>query len=100
MAWVKAGPTSGLAPGRSKTIYAEGREVGVYNVKGEFFAIDNICPHAGGPLADGQIEGEAVYCPYHMWSFNIKTGEATFNESICVQSYPCKVEEEFVLIDI
>ncbi len=100
MALVKAANSADIAPGQSKTIIVQGRELGVYNVAGEFYCIDNMCPHAGGPIADGQIEGDVVYCPYHMWPFNVKTGEATFNSNVCVQKYECKIEGEEVFIEI
>ena len=100
MGLVKVAKVSELLPGQSKTIVANGKEVGVYNVGGEFFCIDNMCPHAGGPIADGQIEGEVVYCPYHMWPFNVKTGEATFNSNVCVQKFDCSVEGDTVFVEI
>ena len=49
--------------------------VGVFNLNGEFFALDNQCPHAGASLAHGEIEGDTVSCRIHYWRFSIRDGK-------------------------
>lgn len=80
-----------LPPGEVKIIRADSIEIGVYNVKGEFYALHNKCPHRGAPLCEGRItglitgpepgeyeierEGEIIRCPWHGYEFDITTGE-------------------------
>lgn len=67
---------SEVAPGAMKVVTLDGEEVAIANVDGRFFAFANTCPHAGGPLADGELEGDVVTCPWHFTPFNVRTGEA------------------------
>ena len=53
----------------------EGTTVAVFYVDGEYHALDDTCPHQGGPLGDGKVEDGCVYCPWHGWEFDIQTGE-------------------------
>jgi nitrite reductase/ring-hydroxylating ferredoxin subunit len=61
-----------LNSGRQVTV--GGRWVAVFNVDGQYFAIDAICLHRGGPLAEGALRGAVVTCPWHGWQFNVTTG--------------------------
>ena len=74
---VKVAQTSDLAPGTSKVVQADGHSIGLFNVEGTFYAIDNTCTHRGGPLGEGELSGETVECPWHGAHFNVKTGCAT-----------------------
>ncbi len=67
---------SEVAPGEMKLVEVDGDEVVIANVDGEFFAFSNTCTHEGGPLSDGELEGDIVTCPWHSTPFNVKTGEA------------------------
>ena len=53
------------------------REISLFNIEGELYAIDEICSHADGPLSEGYMEGYEIECPFHGARFNIKTGEVT-----------------------
>ncbi len=68
--------TSDVTPGEMKLVTLDGEEVVIANVDGEFFAFTNICAHAEGPLAEGELVGSIVTCPWHATPFNVKTGEA------------------------
>ena len=67
---------SDVAPGEMNLVMLDDKEVVVANVDGEYFAFGNTCPHAGGPLVDGELVREIVTCPWHATPFNVKTGEA------------------------
>ena len=67
---------SDLDPGEMKLVGLDGEEVVAVTVDGEYFAFGNTCPHAGGPLVDGELSGGIVTCPWHSTPFNVKTGEA------------------------
>ena len=68
--------TTDLAPGKMKPVDLDGEEIAIANVDGEYFAFNNTCPHVGGPLAEGELEGDIVTCPWHSTPFNVRTGEA------------------------
>ncbi|HVG50869.1 MAG TPA: Rieske (2Fe-2S) protein [Xanthobacteraceae bacterium] len=81
-----------IPPGAKKLVTVKGREIGVFNVGGEYFALANRCPHAGGPMCEGRIaglvrssgpgnyelsrKGEFLRCPWHGWEFDIRTGQS------------------------
>ena len=67
---------SEVAPGEMKLVEVGGEEVVIAIVGGEYFAFSNTCTHEGGPLSDGELEGDIVTCPWHFTPFNVKTGEA------------------------
>ncbi len=66
---------SEIAPGEMKLVDLEGEEVVVANVDGAFLAFGNKCTHVGGPLAEGDLDGETVICPWHATVFNVRSGQ-------------------------
>jgi nitrite reductase (NADH) small subunit len=62
---VKVAKTGDLSPGQGKVFQAEGQTIALFNVDGSFYAIDNTCTHAGGPLGEGGLVGDEVTCPWH-----------------------------------
>jgi len=75
-------PVSEVPPGDCRTIEVDGTMVAVFNVNGQFYAMDGSCPHAGGPLGDGFLNGNLVTCPWHGWQFDVTTGACTFSPEI------------------
>ena len=90
--FVKVANLSDLGPGSSMTIEANGKAVALFNVDGAVYALDNTCLHRGGPLGEGFLEGDVVTCPWHMWEYNVRTGEKVGDASLKVASYPVEVE--------
>jgi naphthalene 1,2-dioxygenase ferredoxin component len=75
--------------------------IALFNLGGEFYAMDGICTHGAAPLADGYIEGELIECPQHAGSFEIKTGKAVGNPCVVdAKTFPVKVEDGTILIGI
>lgn len=68
-------PLTDLPPGTGKAFKVAGRELAVFNADGRVFAIDNICPHDGAPLAEGTLEGTVITCPWHAAEFDITSGK-------------------------
>lgn len=96
--FVKVASTSDLKPGENKVVNVDGTEVALFNVNGQFFAINNTCPHRGGPLGEGFLEDDVVTCPWHGWRYNVKTGANVMMPTAKVPSYKVKVESNDVLV--
>jgi len=73
-----------ISPGTGKTVDVNGTWIALFNVGGTFYAVDNTCPHAGGPLGEGRLTGDTVDCPWHGWRFDVKTGERVGNPNFTV----------------
>ena len=89
--------TGEIVAGSAKAVVVGGREIAVFNVGGTFFALDNTCPHQGGPLAEGWIEGAQVTCPWHAWTFNLADGKMTLGDFASVATFDVRVEGDVVL---
>ena len=72
--FAKAATTAEVPPGQAKLVVAGGKRIALFNVGGSYYAIDDTCPHRGGSLSQGPVEGETVTCPWHGSKFEIKTG--------------------------
>lgn len=100
---------SEIPPGERKIVEVAGRSIGVFNIGGEFYALRNQCPHAGGPLCRGVLSGfiqskvpgeyayvrrgEILRCPWHQWEFDVKTGQSWFDPSkMRVRAYEVSIE--------
>ena len=64
-----------ISEGTAKMVKVEGKPIAIFNLNGNFYATDDTCPHEGGPLSDGSIEGENVSCPWHGATFHIMSGK-------------------------
>lgn len=99
--WVKLCSLSEApGPGAVNEFETEGLGICLANVGGEFSALDNWCPHRRGPLGQGWIERDCVVCPWHSWTFHVKTGEAEFPPEERVAVFPLRIERDDILIDI
>ena len=73
--FVKVVDTNDIQPSQMKEVQVDGESLCIVNVEGKYYAIGNICTHEGGPLADGNLEGYEVECPWHASKFDVRTGE-------------------------
>lgn len=89
-----------LPPGRGRTVEIQGQKFSVWNVDGTFSALDDDCPHRGGPLGAGLLEDGKVYCPLHGWAFDARTGACLSNPSRPVRCHPTKVENGQIWIGL
>ena len=83
-----------------KEVVVNGQLVALFNVDGEIFAIDGMCAHAGGPLGTGCLEGKIVTCPWHGWQYDVSTGQHCLTENIRQTTYPVKVEEGKIFVEV
>ena len=80
---------------------AGGQSIAIFDLGGNYYAIENTCPHRGGPLAEGEMNGEEVICPWHGARFNIKTGAVLAPPAPQgVKSFPVRVTGEDVEVEI
>lgn len=99
--WVKlCGAQDAPKPGEVIEANAEGVAICLANVEGRLCALDNVCPHRGGPLGEGWLEGDIVVCPWHSWAFSTSTGITRPPETSKVAVFPVKIEGEDVLIQL
>jgi NAD(P)H-dependent nitrite reductase small subunit len=87
-----------IPPGSGKRFEIGDREIAVYHFNGEFYAINDLCPHRGAPLSEGFLEAGKVFCPWHCFDFNLRTGECTTVPSLSVQAYEVKIEGEDIFV--
>jgi len=75
--WIDVGMQTSLPEGSVNLVEVDGDEVAVFNIGGRFYAIQDICSHDGGTLADGEVEGLEIECPRHGARFDLRTGKVT-----------------------
>ncbi|MBB72387.1 MAG: ferredoxin [Legionellales bacterium] len=75
--WITVADENEIPPGRWKVVEIDDTEIMIINKDGEYYAIEDICTHDGGPLSDGELEGDEIICPRHGAHFCIRTGRAT-----------------------
>lgn len=90
--FLRACDLADVPPGRAHVATVGKYEVAIFNVDGKVYAIDNYCPHAGGPLSDGWIKGRIVTCPWHAWSFDVTTGKMTIGDYSTVDCFDVQLE--------
>lgn len=98
--FVKVANRSDLPPGEGMVVELKGNRIALFNINGEFYAIDNTCPHRGGPLGEGYCDptNMTVQCPWHGWTFNVQTGVSPVNPSARVESFEVKVEGDEIQV--
>jgi len=122
VARVVIGKVNDIAPGERKLVVPfRGRAgIGVFNVKGSFHALRNICPHNLGPLCTGRVtghvtsegpmstnlnglrferDGEILRCPWHLWEFEIATGQCLVDPNVLVKTYPVNIDGDEIVVE-
>ena len=101
MALLKVGSLELLPPGSATHFeIGDGDAVALCNVAGALYAIDGICPHSGGPLGHGVLDGSILTCPFHAWEFDCRTGVNTADEGLAQAIYPVKVEDGEIFVEL
>ncbi|MDE0041667.1 MAG: Rieske (2Fe-2S) protein [Candidatus Poribacteria bacterium] len=98
--YVKAAEADSVPLGDSVAVKLEGYFIGIHNVDGEYYAIDNVCPHVGGVLHAGKQEGGVIVCPIHEWKFDVKTGKCIWPGECELATFPLKVRGGDILVDL
>ncbi len=98
--FVKVANLSELPPGSCKAVEANGKAIALFNVDGKVYALDNTCLHQGGPLGEGFLDGDIVTCPWHMWQYNVRTGEHVDQSEFKVAGYAVQVVGDEIKITV
>ena len=89
-----------VPPGEARAFALGEAQVAVFRLRsGELRAMDAICPHSGGPLADGQIDAKKVICPLHNYAFSLADGSC-LNGEYAVRTYPVREEAGEIVVDV
>src|SRR5476651_222478 len=91
---------SDLPVGRIKAVRIDGRTVAICHSSKGFFAMDNTCPHRGGPLAEGDLIGDEIVCPWHLWGFDVTSGLCPGNSDFTIATHEVKLEGDHILVKL
>ncbi len=99
LSFVAVAKTSDIRQGRGKAFTVRGKRIAVFNVDDEnFYALDNACAHALGPLGRGRVRNGAVICPVHSYAYNVTDGSCLTDERLRVRSYEVVVENDEIKV--
>lgn len=88
--WIEVGSVGDCPPGSCLEAVVGESIVVIANVDGQFYAMDGICAHQGGPLAAGELLGCTLTCPWHGWQYNVETGRQLLSDTICQTVYQAR----------
>ena len=110
------GRVEAIPPGSREIVQINGRQIGVFNVNGCFYALQNICPHQGAPVCLGDVAGtnspsqpnefnwerpgEILRCPWHGWEFDLVTGISLFDSQVKVRTYQVEIIDDHIVIEL
>jgi nitrite reductase (NADH) small subunit len=99
--WTRVTNCESIPLREGRAVKIGGHYIAVFNLGNRFLAVDNRCPHNGGPLADGIVSGTTVVCPLHAWKIDLECGAVTTpaNTAACLRTFPTRVEEGVVLLE-
>ena len=95
---VKIARKSEISPGTALKAEVNGKEIAIFNIDGNFYAIDDTCQHRGGPLSEGSCDNHVVTCPWHGWEYDVTTGACLTNSGVSQTKYDVKVEGDDIFV--
>jgi nitrite reductase (NADH) small subunit len=97
---VKVAATDAVRPGQMILVTADGRDFALCNVDGRYHAVSNDCPHQGGPLVEGYLDGTKITCPWHSWSFDVTDGQCDVKPTTKLPCIPVVVQDGSVYLEL
>ena len=97
--FVKVAKKNEIPDDSGKLVQVNGQDIALFKVEGKVHAIYSVCPHQGGPLDEGGLDGKVATCPWHGWQFDVTTGLCEFNPSIKQPVFKVKEEGEDVYVE-
>jgi nitrite reductase (NADH) small subunit len=100
--WVRITACENIPVREGRVTAVGGRQVAIFNLGDRFLAVDNRCPHRGGPLAEGIISGTTVVCPLHAWKIDLETGGVANPGSpvTCLATFPTRIADGIVELQV
>ena len=99
MGWVDVAAVGEIEEGGVCLVDVEDTEVAVFNINGRFYAVEDVCTHDGGTLADGDVEGHEIECPRHGARFDLRTGEVTAPPAYeDITTFPVRIREGVIQV--
>ena len=101
-AWIRVAHCDDIPLREGRAVKARDHEVAIFNLGNRFLAVENRCPHKGGPLADGIVSGATVICPLHAWKLSLETGQGVNAASgaSCVETFSTRVEHGMIFVEL
>lgn len=96
--FIDVGPVEDFPPGSRRMCVVNERRIAFFHTASGLFATDNTCPHRGGPLAEGDLIGDEIICPWHLWTFDVRSGKTEADPEIFVCIHQTRVEDSRVLV--
>ena len=90
--WLDGGASADLAKGAAIEVLVDGNVIAIFRTEEGLFAVDGMCAHQGGPIAEGTVADGCVTCPWHGWQYELATGIQTINRQPLQQTYPVREE--------
>ncbi len=101
MNWIQVGKLEDIPRQGSRVVNTAKGEIALFrSVDDQLFALNNRCPHKGGPLSQGIVHGKRVTCPLHNWMIDLETGNAVSPDVGCAHRHEVKVEDNMVLLGL
>jgi nitrite reductase (NADH) small subunit len=100
--WVRIAYCRDIPLREGRAVKVRNHDIAIFNLGDRFLAVENRCPHKGGPLADGIVSGATVVCPLHTWKMSLETGKGVNGPSAasCVETFRTRIEGEIVLLEL
>lgn len=98
--WIDVGSVEELAKRELQPVTAGRNRIALSCREGAFSAVSGLCNHVGGPLGEGRLDGSTVTCPWHLWQFDVKSGECQNSPGDRVRAYDVIVEGDRVRVKI
>ena len=100
--WVRITHCSNIPLREGRSIRVGSREIAIFNLGDRFLAVDNRCPHKGGPLSEGIVSGNTVVCPLHAWKIDLECGAVKKPADVvgCVKVFRTRVEAGIILLEM
>lgn len=91
--WVMVARSDAIAEGAALEVLVDDQILALFRSSGVLYALDGMCAHQGGPLANGTVQGGCVTCPWHGWQYELATGIQTINRQPLQQTFPVRETE-------
>ena len=100
--WVRITQAQNIPLREGRSVHIAGHDIAIFNLGDRFLAVENRCPHRGGPLADGIISGRTVVCPLHAWKVDLQSGQVANRplEGSCLRTFPAEVRDGVVMLEL